>query len=265
MTCPNFIKSTSFKSNVTGHCFDGVYEFDKDEPHVLSCKSVNVIYLLECNQCKCQYIGETIQELHNRISGHRSCTRNMSGNFRMRQHFSGFQDSCQNFSIKIVRKLLGTGRTDELLGKSFKMNSEMTRIRKAEEDNLIMNLYTMFPYGMNDRIDSLEGKSKLNCVFAMFRSIGYKGSRKRTWKKTKSLADESILKSKAIEFDRLLNQGFLVSQVGPIFDYLFHIPKNSIIYLRDLYFKLVISDNFENDVTFYQLHYILCDLFMYKI
>ena len=128
-----------------------------------------------------------------------------------------------------------------------------------------MNLYTMFPYGMNDRIDSLEGKSKLNCVFAMFRSIGYKGSRKRTWKKTKSLADKSILKSKAIEFYRLLNQGFLVSQVGPIFDYLFHIPKNSIIYLRDLYFKLVFSDKFENDVTFYQLYYILCDLFMYKI
>ena len=73
------------------------------------------------------------------------------------------------------------------------------------------------------------------------------------------------MKSKAIEFYRLLNQGFLVSQVGPIFDYLFHIPKNSIIYLRDLYFKLVFSDKFENDVTFYQLHYILCDLFMYKI
>ena len=117
----------------------------------------------------------------------------------------------------------------------------------------------------DDRIDSLDGKSQLNYVFAMFRSIGYKSSRKRTWKKTKSLADESILKSKTIEFYRLLNQGFLVSQVGPIFDYLFHIPKNSIINLRDLYFKLVFSDKFENDVTFYQLHYILCDLFMYKI
>ena len=83
--------------------------------------------------------------------------------------------------------------------------------------------------------------------------------------KTKSLADESILKSKAIEFYRLLNQGFLVTQVGPIFDYLFHNPQNSIIYLRDLYFKFVFSDKFENYVTFYQLPYILCDLFMYKI
>ena len=82
---------------------------------------------------------------------------------------------------------------------------------------------------------------------------------------TKSLADESILKSKATEFYRLLNQGFLVSQVGLIFDYLFHIPKKSIIYLRDLYFKLVFSDKFENNVSFYQLHYNLCDLYMHKI
>ena len=58
------------------------------------------------------------------------------------------------------------------------MNSEITKIKKAEEDNLIVNRYTMFPYGINKHIDLSEGKSKLNCVFAMFRSISYKGSRK---------------------------------------------------------------------------------------
>ena len=83
----------------------------------------------------------------------------------------------------------------------------------------------MFPYGMNDRIDSLEEKSKFNCVFAMFRSISYKGSRKRTWKRTKSVIDESFLKRKAAEFCDLLTKDFDVSHVRIIFDYLFHIPK----------------------------------------
>ena len=47
--------------------------------------------------------------------------------------------------------------------------------------NLIRMMNTMFPYEMNDRIKSLENKYKFSCVYAMFRSIGYKGSGNRTW------------------------------------------------------------------------------------
>ena len=40
------------------------------------------------------------------------------------------------------------GWTNELVGKSFKADSEFTKCRKAEEDNLIRIMYTMFPYGL---------------------------------------------------------------------------------------------------------------------
>ena len=95
--------------------------------------------------------------------------------------------------------------------------------------------------------------------------LGYKGSRKRTWNKIKTEIDDSILECKALELCESLNKPFDISLVSCIYKYLFHIPKNSIIKLRDYYFKLVFSDYFKNDVTFYQLHYIFCDLFMYKI
>ena len=72
----------------------------------------------------------------------------------------------------------------------------------------------MFPYDMNDRIDSLEEKSQLNCVFAMFRSINYKGSRKRTWKRTKSIIDESVSERKAAEFCDLLTKILMFPMLG---------------------------------------------------
>ena len=37
----------------------------------LSCKSKNLIYLIQCNKCKCQYIGETKRQLNERFGEHR--------------------------------------------------------------------------------------------------------------------------------------------------------------------------------------------------
>ena len=43
----------------------------------LNCKSRNVIYLAQCTKCdenaECSYIGQTAQEFHLRVNGHRSC------------------------------------------------------------------------------------------------------------------------------------------------------------------------------------------------
>ena len=41
--------------------------------------------------------------------------------------------------------------------------------RKQIDDSLIGKLYTMFPYGINDQIDSMENKSsEYNCVCDSF-------------------------------------------------------------------------------------------------
>ena len=36
----------------------------------LSCKSKNLIYLIQCSKCKCQYIGETKLQLYERFGEH---------------------------------------------------------------------------------------------------------------------------------------------------------------------------------------------------
>jgi len=42
----------------------------------LNCGIDNVVYLLECDKCGVQYVGETSQKLNHRFSGHKSCIRN---------------------------------------------------------------------------------------------------------------------------------------------------------------------------------------------
>ena len=37
----------------------------------LSCKSKNLIYLIQYNKCKCKYIGETKRQLNERFGEHR--------------------------------------------------------------------------------------------------------------------------------------------------------------------------------------------------
>ena len=42
-------------------------------PKHLNCKSKNIIYMWTCRLCSETYFGRTVQECHNRTSGHRSC------------------------------------------------------------------------------------------------------------------------------------------------------------------------------------------------
>ena len=39
----------------------------------INCHSVNLIYLLTCNNCSLQYVGETVRSLSRRASEHRRC------------------------------------------------------------------------------------------------------------------------------------------------------------------------------------------------
>ena len=45
-------------------------------PRHLNCKSKRVIYLWICKLCNEPYFGRTVQESHNRASGHKSCFNN---------------------------------------------------------------------------------------------------------------------------------------------------------------------------------------------
>ena len=55
-TCPTFIKSNRFSSNVTSQ----VYKVINHTGETLTCHTQNIIYLLTCLGCGVQYVGETI-------------------------------------------------------------------------------------------------------------------------------------------------------------------------------------------------------------
>ena len=66
--CSSMVFSTEFYSAVTGVKYSCVYE-------VISCRSKNVVYLIGCTGCSSQYIGETVQDLRDRMRQHRGTTK----------------------------------------------------------------------------------------------------------------------------------------------------------------------------------------------
>ena len=70
-----------------------------------------MVYLITCNECKLQYVGEISHNLNKRFNWHNSCFRNLTAySFCeiLNTHFS--KDS--SYTLNIVEKLEGTGRRD---------------------------------------------------------------------------------------------------------------------------------------------------------
>ena len=65
-TCPILKTQSKFLSSFTKKEYQ---VSSSDAVSFLSCKSRNVIYLLSCQKCGLQYVGETVRTLHERISG----------------------------------------------------------------------------------------------------------------------------------------------------------------------------------------------------
>ena len=141
VTCRQIIPVTTFVSPANGATFHGIYELGDNEPQKLSCRSVNCIYMLECKTCRCQYVGETVRELKNRMGQHRQCRTmdKVNGNFRMRQHYACAEGRCKEFVVYIIQKLPDTGRSDEVQPNSLlcKIDANVTKVRKRLEDQWI--------------------------------------------------------------------------------------------------------------------------------
>lgn len=63
-TCKQLQHTPTFTSKTTGRTYNIFCN--------VSCKTSNVIYMLECSVCGLQYVGESIQPFHKRMNGHRS-------------------------------------------------------------------------------------------------------------------------------------------------------------------------------------------------
>ena len=137
--------------------------------------SSNVVYLITCNKCKLQYVGETSQNLNKRFNWHNSCFRNPTAySFRkiLNTHFSKGYCEDYSYTVNIIENLEGTGRTERNT-----MDFAAKPIRKARETYSMHELRTDFPYGLSDRIgDKFKTDNKHINFAAKFSSLPRKYS-----------------------------------------------------------------------------------------
>ena len=77
--------------------------------------SSNMVYLITCNKCELQYVGETSQNLNKIFNWHNCCFRNATAySFCkiLNTHFSKGYCKDVSYTANIIEKLEGTGRTE---------------------------------------------------------------------------------------------------------------------------------------------------------
>ena len=99
----------------------------------VTCNTRNVIYMVQCNRCNLQYIGETKRRLKDRFNEHRRAVD----------------------KTNIKSKPTAVSHTNMQLIPPEKIHSSRDSIRKARESNLIDKAMTLEPHGLNRRDELL--------------------------------------------------------------------------------------------------------------
>ena len=171
--CPRLSTRDQFVSTSTHRIHRSVIP---DNVASVSCNCANVIYLITCQRCKLQYVGETAQLLRERIGKHASCMKHPEKDNTCRilsEHFNqGFCEGAK-FSVHILEKLSGDGRIPsgrkKVLGP---LDPAITSLRRKKEREWMLKLRTVYPYGLNDRVGDEYMTDKDSCdIYSKFPSL----------------------------------------------------------------------------------------------
>ena len=101
-TCPSLNTTAKVISNITNRTYNCINK----ENTIASCKSQNLIYLLTCNICKQQFVGETATQLNMRMNTHRTSKSGC-------EHVINHKEQCVgcDFSFQILEKFISTQAT----------------------------------------------------------------------------------------------------------------------------------------------------------
>ena len=108
----------------------------------ITCNTKNLIYMIQCNRCSLQYIGETKRRLIDRFNEHRHSvdkTNIKSKPTTVAEHFLFHPNHCHTDMQLIPLELIHSSRDS---------------IRKARDSFLIDLARTLEPHGMNRRDES---------------------------------------------------------------------------------------------------------------
>ena len=128
--CPRLNKTGKIWSNHTGRKYL--------IPKKITCRSSNVIYCINCMTCGMQYVGQTKNELRQRVNNHLSTIRNRVDT-PVARHFNRIHNETNNPSIKL--SILQLIRSND---------QRMDLISRNKWENIwIGRLCTISPFGLN--------------------------------------------------------------------------------------------------------------------
>ena len=109
----------------------------------------NIIYLISCQKCGIQYVGETSQALRSRMNNHRQRLNKMCDLF-LYQHFCSNGHSEDDIAIMPIEEVsLEEGECLSLASKQLQ-----------REEYWYKELATIYPYGLNDNVKKVVNVSK---------------------------------------------------------------------------------------------------------
>ena len=147
----HFQKNKEFQSNVTNNKFK--LKNPSLQNLVLNCNTENVIYLISCNKCQVQYVGQTTQRIKNRFSQHKSKIVHNKLNTFICNHFNSKEHSYLDCNVQIIDYIEPTSHQDK--------NTVLKQLNQLE-DFWIKTLNSVYPYGLNDRISGFGDIRRLD-------------------------------------------------------------------------------------------------------
>ena len=143
-TCPFLEEKNCFHSNSTGQRHKPLTA-DQD---FLTCKSENVIYMIYCQVCNIQYIGETKQKLIRRFSNHKTNINGKKSGQVVHKHFEESGHGISNLRVIPIEKI--DKNNVNLRGlNEIQKDKAITKYRLEREKIWISKLQTAYPFGLN--------------------------------------------------------------------------------------------------------------------
>ena len=133
--CPLIQKLDQFRSKHTGRIHKTK---NLPPPHRITCEIYNIVYIIQCARCQMQYTGESSRGYRHRIYEHIASVKKSNKIITpVSKHFSTNQHSHKDMRFSVVQWL--GNRNDP----------EMTTIRRQAESQLIWDIPTVAPIGIN--------------------------------------------------------------------------------------------------------------------
>ena len=125
LTCSHIQTGIAFRSATMNQAFN--------VQATATCKTRNVIYLIDCRKCRKQYVGETQNPLHIHLNGHRNDIAHKRTEKPVASHFNSPGHSLDDLRIAVLEV----------------MRSFDESLRRRRESYWIKQLRSLHPGGMN--------------------------------------------------------------------------------------------------------------------